>query len=155
MDISFSASRGKVLGVEEFKALFDVQEGGTIKDTRYKPAVLPSGVPRVLGLQGSATDAGRWFRDHAQPELGAFLEAVAPQEGRRETVQAFKARVGALAASFGHHEQAILRRVSVALPSQPLVTEEFVRRMDGDNASRAAKARARRQAHWAAVAKRV
>jgi hypothetical protein len=155
MDISFSASRGKVLGAEEFKALFDVQEGGTIKDTRYKPAVLPSGVPRVLGLQGSASDAGRWFRDHSQPELGAFLEAIAPQEGRRETVQAFKARVGRLAATFGHHEQAILRRVSVALPSQPLETEEFVRRMEGETSSRAAAARAKRKAHWAAQAKRM
>jgi hypothetical protein len=154
MDIKFEASRGRLLGVEDFKAIFDVQEGGTIKDTRYKPAVLPSGVPRVLGLQGSARDNGLWFREHNQPELGSFLNALAPLEGQRETVQAFKARVAALAKSFGPHEQAILRRVSVGLPGQSLVTDAFVKRLEGDNMTSAAGETASRQAHWAALSKR-
>ena len=48
MDCKFEAARGKCLGVEDFKSLWDVMGGGVIKDTRYKPASLPAGVPRIV-----------------------------------------------------------------------------------------------------------
>jgi hypothetical protein len=154
MDVKFEASRGRTLGVEDFKAVWDTMEGGCIKDTRYKPAVLPAGVPRVMGLQGAPEDAGIWFRDHGQENLGRFLQAIAPREGPAETVSAFKARVAELVKTFTAHEQASLRRVSVGIPTQPLVTDAFVRRLEGDNRGSAAAQRARRAAYWAARAQR-
>jgi hypothetical protein len=63
MDVKFEASRGRILGVEDFKAVWDTMEGGCIKDTMYKPAAFPAGVPRVMGLQGAPEDAGIWFRE--------------------------------------------------------------------------------------------
>ena len=105
-----------------------------------------------MGLQGGPEDAGVWFRDHNQGSLGAFLDAVQPQkqDGRPETVSAFKARLNALAASFTSHEQAILRRVSIGVPTSSLVTEEFVKRLEGDAASAAAELKYKRAAYWAA-----
>eukprot|EP00969_Alexandrium_andersonii_P218490 9651534-Alexandrium_andersonii.AAC.1 len=101
-------------------------EGGVIKDTRYKPALLPAGVPRVMGLQGGPKDAGVWFRDHHQENLGTFLDAVQSKkgrDGRAETVTAYKARLNALVSTFTAHEQAILRRVNIGLPTSSLVTD--------------------------------
>jgi hypothetical protein len=152
MDVKFEASRGRTLGVEDFKAVWDTMEGGCIKDTRYKPAALPAGVPRVMGLQGAPEDAGIWFREHGQENLGRFLQAIAPREGHSETVAAFRARVSELVKSFTAHEQAILRRVSIGIPTQPLVTDSFVRRLEGENRSSAATQRAKRAAYWAARA---
>jgi hypothetical protein len=154
MDVKFEASRGRVLGVEDFKAVWDTMEGGCIKDTRYKPAALPAGVPRVMGLQGAPEDAGIWFRDHGQENLGRFLQAIAPRDGPPESVSAFRARVAELVRSFSAHEQAILRRVSIGVPTQPLVSEAFVRRLEGDNRGSAAAQRAKRAAYWASRAAR-
>jgi hypothetical protein len=152
MDVKFEASRGRILGVEDFKAVWDTMEGGCIKDTRYKPASLPAGVPRVMGLQGAPEDAGVWFREHGQENLGRFLQAIAPREGHSETMSAFRARVAALVKSFSAHEQAILRRVSIGVPTRPLVSEAFVQRLEGDNMGSAAAQRAKRAAYWAARA---
>jgi len=153
MDIKFEAARGKVLGVEDFKAIWDVMEGGVIKDTRYKPANMPAGVPRVMGFQGSPEDAGIWFREHDQSNLGSFLDAVQPRKlanGRPETTSAYKERLNLLVSGFTSHEQAILRRVSIGFPTSSLVTDDFVRRLEGDSASAAATHKSRRAAYWAA-----
>jgi hypothetical protein len=150
MDVKFEASRGRILGVEDFKAVWDTMEGGCIKDTRYKPAALPAGVPRVMGLQGAPEDAGVWFREHGQENLGRFLQAIAPREGPVETVSAFRARVAALVKTFTAHEQAILRRVSIGVPTQPLVSSAFVQRLESGNRDSAASQRAKRAAYWAA-----
>jgi hypothetical protein len=152
MDVKFEVSRGRSLGVEDFKAVWDTMEGGCIKDTRYKPAALPAGVPRVMGLQGAPDDAGVWFREHGQENLGRFLQAIAPRDGPPESVSAFRSRVAELVKSFTAHEQAILRRVSVGVPARPLVTDSFVRRLEGENRSSAATQRAKRAAYWAARA---
>jgi hypothetical protein len=152
MDVKFEASRGRVLGVEDFKAVWDTMEGGCIKDTRYKPAALPAGVPRVMGLQGAPDDAGVWFKEHGQENLGRYLQAIAPRDGPVETVSAFRARVAELVKSFSAHEQAILRRVSVGVPVQPLVSSAFVQRLEGGNQGAAAAQRAKRAAYWAARA---
>jgi hypothetical protein len=154
MDVKFEASRGRTLGVEDFKAVWDTMEGGCIKDTRYKPAALPAGVPRVMGLQGAPEDAGIWFRDHGQENLGRFLQAIAPRDGPAESVSAFRARVSELVKSFTAHEQAILRRVSIGVPTRALVSDSFVRRLEGDNRGSAAAPHAKRAAFWAACAAR-
>jgi hypothetical protein len=127
-------------------------EGGCIKDTRYKPAALPAGVPRVMGLQGAPDDAGVWFKEHGQENLGRYLQAIAPRDGPAETVSAFRARVAELVKSFTAHEQAILRRVSIGVPIQPLVSSAFVQRLEGGNQGAAAAQRAKRAAYWAARA---
>jgi hypothetical protein len=152
MDVKFEASRGRTLGVEDFKAVWDTMEGGCIKDTRYKPAALPAGVPRVMGLQGAPDDAGLWFKEHGQDNLGRYLQAIAPREGAPETVSAFRARVAELVKTFTAHEQAILRRVSIGVPTQPLVSSAFVQRLEGGNQGAAAAQRAKRAAYWAARA---
>jgi hypothetical protein len=82
------------------------------------------------------------------------LQAIAPREGPAESVSAFRARVSELVQSFTAHEQAILRRVSIGVPTQPLVADSFVRRLEGENRSSAATQRAKRAAYWAARAAR-
>jgi hypothetical protein len=69
-------------------------------------------------------------------------------------VSAFRARVAALVQTFTAHEQAILRRVSVGVPTQPLVSNAFVQRLEGGNQGAAATQRAKRAAYWAARAEK-
>ncbi len=147
MDCKFEASRGKVLGVEDFKSIWDVMEGGVIKDTRYKPANMPAGVPRIMGLQGGPGDFGIWFRDHAQANLGLFMDALAVRG--KETTEAYKLRLNNMVKGFSVHEQAILRRVSCGIPTQSLVGDSFVGRLERDAKGAATEQKSKRQAHWA------
>lgn len=147
MDCKFQASRGKTLKEEDFKSLWDVEEGGTIKDTRYKPANLPSGVPRIMGLNGSPGDLGRWFREHEQYNMGAWLDALPAKSG--ETTSAYKARLTVLANSFSADEQAMCRRVSIGIPTSSLITSDFIRRLEQDAVSTVSEQAQRRKAYWA------
>jgi hypothetical protein len=148
MDCKFEASRGKTLGVEDLKSIWDVMEGGVIKDTRYKPANIPAGVPRIMGLQGGPGEFGIWFRDHDQANLGRFMDALAVRG--KETTEAYKMRLNAMVKTFTAHEQAILRRVSCGIPVQPLVSQSFVDRLEVDSVAAAGTQMDRRQAYWAA-----
>ena len=106
-----------------------------------------------MGLQGGPGDAGVWFRDHQQMNLGRFMDAVQPKatrNGRAETVATYKSRLNALVASFTPHEQAILRRVNIGVPTSDLVTTDFVKRLEGDAAGSASEQRSKRAAYWAA-----
>jgi hypothetical protein len=67
------------MGMEDFKSIWDVMEDGVIKNTRYKPANVPAGVPRIMCLQGRGGDFGVLFREHPQENLGLFTDAVAPR----------------------------------------------------------------------------
>ena len=148
MDFKFQASRGKLLKEEDFKSLYDVEEGGSIKDTRYKPERLPAGVPTIMGLNGSPGSFGKWFREHEQYNMSMWLDALQALPG--ETRRAYKDRLTNLVSGFSADEQAMCRRVAIAIPSSPLVTEGFVARLEQDSRTAAAVHRQRRQAYWAA-----
>ena len=119
-----------------------------IKDTRYKPACLPAGVPRIMGLNGNPADLGKWFRDHEQYGMALWLDAFMPRRG--ELKRDYKARLAEVARSLSADEQAMIRRVAIALPFDSWVTEEFVQRLQQSNASTVAAQRDRRKAYWAA-----
>ncbi len=148
MDCKFEASRGKTLGVEDLKSIWDVMEGGVIKDTRYKPASIPAGVPRIMGFQGGPGEFGVWFRDHSQANLGSFMDALAVWG--KEKTEAYKLRLNNMVKTFTAHEQAILRRVSCGIPRQPLVSQAFVNPVEVDSVAAASNQKDRRQAYWAA-----
>jgi hypothetical protein len=78
-DFSFTASRGKTLTSEDMKALLDVAEGGFLANCRYKPGLLPAGLPRIVCVQADHRAADMWMREAGQPRVAEFVEAVAPQ----------------------------------------------------------------------------
>jgi hypothetical protein len=151
-DFSFTASRGKTLTSEDMKALLDVAEGGCLANCRYKPGLLPAGLPRVICVQADHRAAGMWMREAGQPRVAEFVEAVAPQAVGEWTLtkEQFRARIREMVKGFDGHDRAILRRVCIAVPVRPLVREALVARLEADNRSSAAAQRERRAAFWAA-----
>jgi hypothetical protein len=150
-DFSFTASRGKTLTSEDMKALLDVAEGGCLANCRYKPGLLPAGLPRVICVQADHRAAGMWMREAGQPRVAEFVEALAPQAAGEWTLtrEQFRARIREMVKGFDGHDRAILRRVCIAVPTRPLVRESLVARLEADNRSSAATQRERRAAFWA------
>jgi hypothetical protein len=139
------------------KALLDMAEGGALANCRYKPGLLPAGLPRVICVQASHQAAGMWMREAGQPKVADFIEAVAPQAVGEWPVtrEQFKARIRELVKGFDGHDRGILRRVCIAVPTQPLVNADFIRRLESDSRSSAADQRQRRAAYWAERKRRV
>jgi hypothetical protein len=156
-DFSFTASRGKTLGPEDMKALLDVAEGGALANCRYKPGLLPAGLPRIICVQASHEAEGMWMREAGQPKVAEFIEAVAPQAAGEWAVtrEHFKGKLRELVKGFDGHDRAILRRVCIAVPVRPLVNGEMVDRLERDNRSSAAAQKERRAAFWAERKRRV
>jgi hypothetical protein len=75
-DFDFAASRGKAMSSESLKGLFDALEGGTLKDTRWRGAVLPAGMARLCALNGDEAGYGRWFERHNQPGLAVMVDKL-------------------------------------------------------------------------------
>jgi len=138
-DFDFSASRGKVFGAEALKSLLDAVEGGVVKDTRWRPAMLPGELPRIFALNGEAGQYGDWFHRMEQSGLGIMVNALAESEAGAE------GKMKMLTAD----EQAAARRVAVAIVTKPLVSQDLVEGLRSETAERAAAGLARRRAHWA------
>jgi hypothetical protein len=136
-------ARGAPLSSESFKSLFDVEEGGALQDTRYRPCQFAPGQHRLLAFNGDGSRIGHFLREVHQHEVADVIEALM-NDG--PTVAKTRARTTSADA------QAVLRRVSWMLvrPGMSLVNEELRQTLQADTASRAAAALARRRAHWAA-----
>jgi hypothetical protein len=128
---------GDLLGPEAMKSLLDIVEGGTIVGTRYRPTTFRPFLPRVLALQGSEDEYGRWFSEQGHSALAAVLSSLRDEA----------AAVRALRAA-DPHAQAIARRMAAALVPDvgSLITEEAKRSLAFDTKAMAAAALVRRRA---------
>ena len=61
-DFNMKISRGGFLDAESLKSLFDIIEGGAIQDTRYRPALFPPGLPRIIAVNESEETVGNLFQ---------------------------------------------------------------------------------------------
>jgi hypothetical protein len=128
---------GDLLGPEAMKSLLDVVVGGTIVGARYRPTTFRPFLPRVLALQGSEEEYGRWFSENGHSSLAAALSSLKDVEAATRTLRAADA-----------HAQAIARRMAIALvPDQgSLITDEAKESLAVDTRAMAAAALARRRA---------
>jgi hypothetical protein len=128
---------GDLLGPEALKSLLDIVEGGTIVGTRYRPTTFRPFLPRVLALQGSEEEYGRWFSENGHSSLAVAMTSLRDVAAATRELRAADA-----------HAQAIARRMAVALvPDEgSLITEEAKRTLAIDTREMAAAALARRRA---------
>jgi hypothetical protein len=142
-DADLRVARGAPLSSESFKSLFDVEEGGALQDTRYRPCQFTPGQHRLLAFNGDGSRIGNFMKEVRQYEVGDVIEAL-----MNEGMSAARARARTTSAD----TQAVLRRVSWMLvrPGLTLVNEDLRQTLQVETASRAAAALARRRAHWAA-----
>jgi hypothetical protein len=142
-DADLRVARGSPLSSESFKSLFDVEEGGALQDTRYRPCQFAPGQHRLLAFNGDGSRIGEFLREVRQHEVADVIEALM---GEGMTAATAKAR------RTSADTQAILRRISWMLlrPGQVLVNEELRETLQQQTTMRAAAALARRRAHWAA-----
>jgi hypothetical protein len=157
-DFKFKTARKGDLDGEDLKSLLDVVEGGTIAETRYRPAIFPEGLCRILALNGDARDFGKWFRNYGQDGIGAFIEQLADIKDLSTTAQKVKTlrmedtevqkwmRAKAYFTRLNADEQAACRRVCVGFvqPDQCLISDNTVQSLRASANAKAAQGRARR-----------
>jgi hypothetical protein len=119
----------------------DVEEGGALQDTRYRPAQFGPGLARLFAWNGSGRELGDFLRGVNQPTVASCIEYLMAGE---------KERARAVAAAASADDQAILRRISWCLcdRGEVLVKEELKAALMEETAQRAAAALARRRAFW-------
>jgi hypothetical protein len=134
---SAKSGGGDLLGPEAMKSLLDIVEGGTIVGTRYRPTTFRPFLPRVLALQGSEEEHGRWLSENGHSSLAAALTSLKDLAAARRELRAADA-----------HAQAIARRMAIALvpDTGSLITEEAKESLAIDTRAMAAAALARRRA---------
>jgi hypothetical protein len=105
--------------------------------TRYRPTTFRPFLPRVLALQGSEDEYGRWFSENGHSSLASVLTSLKDEAAATRELRAADA-----------HAQAIARRMAVALvpDSGSLITEEAKRSLAFDTKAMAAATLARRRA---------
>jgi hypothetical protein len=142
VDADLRVARGAPLSHESFKSLFDVDEGGALQDTRYRPAQFPPNLTRLFAFNGSGEVLGAFLRGVGQFAIADVAEALLVTGAEAAAV---------CAARCSADEKAILRRMTWCLcaPGEVLVHEQLRERLAADTAARAAAARARRSAFWA------
>ncbi len=146
-DFDARMARGNILGPEALKSLFDVVEGGSIQDTRYRPAMFPPGLPRIIAVNESEDSVGEWFERQQQYGIGMALRRLSDHT-QVDPVE--WAAVGM--ASLGADQQAATRRVAFAFcpDGEFLIREELRAALMQNTKATAEAARARRTAHWEA-----
>jgi hypothetical protein len=152
-DFELAASRGKSLASESLKGLFDADEGGSLKDTRWRAAQLPGGMARVFALNGQESRYHGWFARHEQHGLAAMIEklgeATAPGTAEMDRWR-LKAETTRLLKGLGGDDQAVARRVAIGFCRESLLNEDAMQALRENTESRAAACRAARAAYWAA-----
>ncbi len=126
-DFELKAARGTHLSNESVKSLFDVEEGGSILDTRYYAANFPQKLPRFFALNGCLSHWGRWFQDYGQYDLALVADALGAlttaelEEGSLRTAEAAMRKGSA-------DVRAQARRACFAFPDpkRSLITEQTV-----------------------------
>lgn len=142
-DCDLKIARGSNLGSEALKSLLDVAEGGSIQDTRYRPACFPPGLVRIMAFNGDESGYGDWFAKYGQDGIASAIRAVTSGG-----VQAAANKMETLSSD----EQAAVRRVSIAIcrGEGDLIKQETKDALMTQTRSKASDARARRQAFWQA-----
>jgi hypothetical protein len=142
-DADLRVARGAPLSAESFKSLFDVEEGGALQDTRYRPAQFGPGLARLMAWNGTGEQMGLFMRDIGQGGIANVVEALLDRGPEPAAVMAARASAD---------EQAILRRISWCLcrVGDVLVAEELKTVLRAENEVVAATARERRKAFWEA-----
>jgi hypothetical protein len=155
VDFELAASRGKSLGSESLKGLLDADEGGSLKDTRWRAAQLPGGMARIFCLNGSESRYGSWFSKHEQAGLAYMIEKLgeATSPGTPELDKwRLKGETVKLLKGLSSDEQAVARRVGIAFCRQSLINEDALEALQSGTAERAAACKAARAAYWASRA---
>ena len=142
-DCNLKVARGGSLSSESLKSLLDVVEGGSLPDTRYRPAQFPPGLVRMLAYNGNARGYGDFFINNGQAGLGYAIGELAL---RGEEAAARMLR------GMSSDDQASARRASIAIcvGEEDLITEETKAALMSATTERAEAAKARRTAHWRA-----
>ena len=91
-DFKFRTARKGDLDAEDLKSLLDVVEGGSIPDTRYRPAIFPEGLCRILALNDSNVESGAWFSRYGKHGIASLIAALAaiPDRGPRPFTAAIR-----------------------------------------------------------------
>jgi hypothetical protein len=151
-DFELAASRGKCLASESLKGLLDADEGGSLKDTRWRAAQLPGGMARMFALNGSEARYGSWFGRHEQMGLAHMIEklgeATSPEIPEMDKWR-LRSEVTKLLKSLSSDEQAVARRVGVAFCRGSLINDDAMDALQSGTAERAAACKAARAAYWA------
>jgi hypothetical protein len=126
-DFDFASSRGKAMSNESLKGLFDALEGGTLKDTRWRAAVLPAGMARLFALNGDERGYGTWFARHGQDGLAILVDKLSTAtDPRTPEMEKWKIMSDAtkLLKDLTADDQATARRVAVCFCREPMITAE-------------------------------
>jgi hypothetical protein len=154
-DFELAASRGKSLASESLKGLLDADEGGSLKDTRWRAAQLPGGMARVFALNGSESHYHAWFARHDHPGIAAMIEklgeATSPATPEMDKWR-LKADATRLLKGLGSDDQAVARRVAIAFCRESLLNCDALEALRENTETRAAACKAARAAYWAARA---
>jgi hypothetical protein len=132
--------RGGRLKENDLKKLLITTETGTIQDTRYRPATLPSGLPRMLTLNADAKGV-QWWSDFGFPWVTSVLNHLIKGDLVTATHEVTK---------LDGSQRAVLRRVAFAFPTEPLLKPAFVKRMQSDTEATWGAGKARLDALYAA-----
>ncbi len=145
-DFDLKIARGGALGSEALKSILDVVEGGSVQDTRYRPAVFPPSLPRIIAVNENEDTAGEWFTHNGQVGIGMLMQELTDKtkDGNPLT------RAATVLKTLSADDQAAVRRVSIAMcvGDESLIREETRTRLMEDTMARAAVALARREAFW-------
>ena len=159
-DFKFRTARKGDLDGEDLKSLLDVVEGGTIADTRYRPAIFPEGLCRIMAMNASAQDSGSWFRKYNQHGIASVCEELSKIADLPGTANKAKGLYGNdpavkqwMAArktlmELSADEQAACRRVCIGFVdrTQVLISEDTIRSLRATASAKAAAGLARRAA---------
>jgi hypothetical protein len=158
-DFKMQTSKKGALDSEDLKSLLDVPEGGSIPETRYRPAVFPEGLCRIIALNGGAEEYGEWFRRYGHGAVGAIVSTL----GKIQDLHTVSGKLRNLRfddpdvklyreakahmAGMDPSEQAATRRAAVCFCGETaLITEETVQNLRAAARAKAAAGRARRAA---------
>jgi hypothetical protein len=151
-DFELAASRGKSLSSESLKGLLDSDEGGSLKDTRWRAAQLPGGMARMFALNGSESQYHAWFARHDQHGLATMIEklseASAPATPEMDRWR-LKAETTRILKGLSSDDQAVARRVAIGFCRESLLNVDALDALRENTESRAAACRAARAAYWA------
>ena len=159
-DFKFRTARKGDLDGEDLKSLLDVVEGGTIADTRYRPAIFPEGLCRIMAMNASAQDSGSWFQKYNQHGIASVCEELSKIADLPETAEKAKGLYGddpdvkqwmvarTTLMGLSADEQAACRRVCIGFVdrTQVLISEDTIRSLRAAASAKAAAGLARRTA---------
>ena len=127
------------MSAEEVKSIFDIQEGGTVQGTRYRPANFAGGgeLPRIFNMNASPNDMGKFFRKHDMLGISMVIEALATDQLQQAAEQL---------KTLNADTQAQVRRFAIALckEGEALVTEDTIATLRANAKEKAQAAKKRR-----------